>query len=246
MLRSRLLPLPWLAVGVLLGACDPLPGDTEGAGSGTATDGATSVVPPGTGDDTAGGETVDPSATSTAGMGGGGCQPLPHDGDPCAVDADCAIAGDCCSCVAYNPGMSSPGNCGGGCEQDVCERLGLVDAVCEAGTCRVRGLSCDQTAVLCDAAPPACPAGELPQVADQCFTGACLPVAYCDWVPDCSHCPADELCVITKTEACEQHACLPPLPECPAGPATCDCLGQLACEAPYDTCAIDGDAIVCS
>lgn len=245
--HTRSLRAPrWLALTLLVAACDPLPGDTTSGASETGTDSATSVVSTATADDTAGGETLDPSATSTAGTGGGACLPLPHAGDPCAVDADCELAGDCCGCVAYNPSMGAPGNCGGACGPDVCEQLGLVAATCDAGTCRVRGLSCDQTAVLCDAAPPACPAGELPQVAEQCFTGGCLPVAYCDWVPDCSHCPEDEHCVVTQTEGCEQRSCIPSIDECPAGPPTCDCLGNIACQAPYAACAIDGEDIVCS
>lgn len=244
-LRLRL-PPPWLALGLLLTACDPPPGDTDGTDSATSTDGATSVVSVDTGDGTGSSGTADPSATTTAGTGEEVCAPLPGQGDPCMDDADCEMAGDCCSCIAYNPNLGAPGNCGGGCGQTVCEQLGVTEAYCDAGTCRVRGLSCDQTAVLCDAAPPACPAGELPQVSDGCFTGGCLPVASCDWVPDCSHCPMDERCVITQTAGCDQHACIPAIPECPSGPPTCDCLGAIACASPYDQCAIDGETIVCS
>ncbi|MCA9708363.1 MAG: hypothetical protein KDK70_21110 [Myxococcales bacterium] len=230
-------------------ACDPAPGDTD-TDDPTATDGATSMATSmASGSTSAGsdeGQTVDPSATSTAGTDPEVCQPLPQEGWPCMNDNDCEVASDCCSCIAYNPSMGSPGNCGGGCGQTVCDELGLSDAYCDAGVCRVRGLSCDQTAVLCDAAPPACPPDQLPQVAEQCYTGACLPVERCDWVPDCSYCAADATCVITQTPACDQHACIPPFPECPPGPPTCACLGGVACGAPYATCAVDGDTIVCS
>lgn len=238
-------PLPWLLAGLLLPACDPAPGDTD-TESVTATDGATSMVSGTTTADSGDGGTADPSATSTAGTAPDACVPLPQDGWPCAMDSDCEMAGDCCSCIAYNPSMGSPGNCGGGCGQTVCDQLGVTEAYCDTGVCRVRGLSCDQTAVLCDAVGPTCPDGELPQVADQCFTGACLPVAYCDWVPDCSVCPANSHCVITQTAGCDQHSCIADFPECPAEPPTCDCLGNVACNPPYGACAIDGDTIVCS
>ncbi|MCX4245578.1 hypothetical protein [Paraliomyxa miuraensis] len=236
---------PWLLAVLLLPACDPAPGDTD-ADAATATDGATSMVSGTTTAGTEGSEdTLDPSATSTAGTAPEVCQPLPQDGWPCTEDGDCEIAGDCCGCTAYNPSMGAPGNCGGGCGQTVCEQLGVTEAYCDTGVCRVRGLSCDQTAVQCDAAAPACPDGQLPQVSDHCYTGACLPIEHCDWVPDCSYCAAGDTCVITQTAACDQHRCLPPFPECP-GPATCNCLGAVACAPPHGACAIDGDAIVCS
>ncbi|MCA9649284.1 MAG: hypothetical protein KC501_05210 [Myxococcales bacterium] len=244
----RLFPLlAGLLGGLVLPACDPLPGETD-TDAATATDGATSMVMVGT-SDSGGSETADPSATGTAGTAGTGpesCQPVPQDGWPCMADGDCEMAGDCCSCVAYNPSMGSPGNCGGSCGQNLCERLGVTEAYCDAGSCRVRGLSCDQTAVVCEVEPPECPEGELPQVADHCYTGSCLPVEYCDWVPDCSDCPTDSTCVVTQTPGCDQHSCLAPFPECPPGPPTCDCLGGVACNAPYGACAIDGDTIVCS
>ncbi len=236
--HARSLRSPFLlAFALLFGGCDPLPGDSESTGSVTATDGATSVVSV-TSNGSGGGD--------SGGTGGDSCQPLPQPGDPCVADSDCEMAGDCCGCIAYNPMMGSPGNCGGGCGQTVCEQLGVTEAYCDAGACRVRGLSCDQTAVTCDAIAPACAAGELPQVADGCFTGGCLPVAFCDWVPDCSACPVDEHCVITQTAGCDQHSCIPDFPECPPGPPSCDCLGNVACQAPYGACAIDGDTIVCS
>ena len=74
------------------------------------------------------GQTVDPSATNTAGTDPGVCQPLPQEGWPCMNDNDCEVASDCCSCIAYNPSMGSPGNCGGGCGQTVCDELGLSEA----------------------------------------------------------------------------------------------------------------------
>jgi hypothetical protein len=186
------------------------------------------------------------SSGSTDTTGGGVCEPLSHPSEwPCGDDGDCEIAGDCCGCIAYNPNLGAPGNCGGGCEQDVCEQLGLDSAVCVDNTCQVVGFSCDQSAVMCDSLPPECDDGMLPQVADGCWTDACLPVEFCDWVPDCDTCPDSQICVVVQTDGCDQHDCVDPIPECGGGDA-CECLGNEVCPPPYTTCAVEDGAIVCS
>jgi hypothetical protein len=175
------------------------------------------------------------------------CEPLPDsDGWPCNEDTDCEVAGDCCGCTAYNPNKGAPGNCGGGCQQDVCEQLGLDTAVCVGGFCEVYGLSCDQTKVTCESLPPDCAEGSLPQVAGDCWTQECLPIEYCDWVPDCGACPGDQFCVIVQTDDCDHIDCFEPLEECGLGAPSCDCEGEIFCPPPYTACGVENDAIVCS
>ncbi|MCA9695561.1 MAG: hypothetical protein KC636_38645, partial [Myxococcales bacterium] len=169
------------------------------------------------------------------------------DGFPCQEDGDCALAEDCCGCYAYNPMFGSPGNCGGQCEQQKCAEWGLTAAACEQGVCVVKAKSCNQDKVLCDALPPECKEGTLPQVDGGCWTGACLPIEACDWVPDCSHCPPGDTCKTTQGEgdSCVQHECIPPFPEC-FGEQNCACLGPVFCPQEFPSC-VDGDGgIVCS
>ncbi|MCH9688001.1 MAG: hypothetical protein K0V04_41610 [Deltaproteobacteria bacterium] len=263
---STLVTLPIAACGD-----DAVPMDSTGsASSSSSSSGSSTASPPSTGavdsttgapstggsttapNDTTSGDTTtasDTTATDSDSTGNdtdsAACEPLPAQGDSCVVDADCQVAGDCCGCVAFNPTQGGPGNCGGGCGQTVCEQLGVDTAVCDDGVCRVQGLSCDQTAVTCNSPTPDCPDGELPQVQDGCFTGSCLPVEHCDWVPDCAACPQDEVCVITQTDDCDQHACTPPIPKCGPQP-TCNCLGSVVCAPPFTNCAVADGAIICS
>jgi hypothetical protein len=226
-------------------------GDAGSSGSSGASTTESSGADTSTGESTAADTTATVGSDSSSGTestGGGVCEPLADPGDwPCGDDDDCAIAGDCCSCVAYNPNMGSPGNCGGGCGMDVCEQLGLDTAVCTDGFCEVAGFSCDQTTVSCDGLPPDCDDGWLPQVEDGCWTGECLPVEWCDWVPDCDACPDDQECVIVQADDCDHFDCVAPIEECGFGPPTCDCFGAVVCEPPYAACEIDDDgAVVCS
>ncbi len=167
------------------------------------------------------------------------------DGFSCETDADCAIAGDCCGCVAYNPDMGSPGNCGGGCQQDKCAEWGLTEAACENNQCVVKGKSCDLNEVLCDAPEPECEDGELPQVVDNCYTGECLPIEACDRVPDCSFCEQIGNCKITNGgfDGCAAYSCFPDFPECFGG-QTCSCLSPIMCTAPFTTCTDISDGVI--
>ena len=232
------------------GATGTASAGTDSSASMTGTSAASSTTA--TSDSTSGTTATSDSATSTTGDTTGDtttggvvdlCAPAPQ-GDPCESDADCAIAGDCCSCVAYNPSMSSPGNCGGNCKQDRCSEWGLESAACEAGVCVVKGKSCDQDEVLCDAPQPDCPKGSLPQVDGACFTGKCLPVAACDWVPGCDHCEG-MICNITEGPDCTHHRCIAPIPECEQLPY-CDCLGEIFCNPPHESCAEEQGVLVCS
>ncbi|HGG57861.1 MAG TPA: hypothetical protein ENK31_08715 [Nannocystis exedens] len=140
--------------------------------------------------------------------------------------------------------MTSPGNCGGNCKLNKCEEWGLTAATCEAEICVVKGKSCDETQVFCDAPQPNCEPGTLPQVADNCYTGKCLPVVACDWVPSCEHC-GDLVCVITEGPGCTHHRCAPLIDECDGQPL-CDCLGPILCNPPHASCTEEQGAVVCS
>ena len=186
--------------------------------------------------------TTDPTST-TGGTGGVDlCKPA-LEGDPCDSDRDCAISGDCCGCIAYNPDMTSPGNCGGNCKSDKCDEWGLTSATCEAGICVVKGKSCDPTEVSCNSPQPDCDSGTLPQVDDGCYTGKCLPVLACDWVPDCDLCD-DLICVITEGPGCTHHRCEPGIAECEGEPP-CDCLGSIFCNPPHSMCSQLKGALLC-
>jgi hypothetical protein len=237
------------------GSLDASASATESSGDAGSTGSSGASTSSGADTSTGGSTAADTTATigsdsssGTDSTGGGVCESLADPGEwPCGDDDDCAIAGDCCSCVAYNPNMGSPGNCGGGCGMDVCEQLGLDTAVCTGGFCEVAGFSCDQTTVSCDGLPPDCDDGALPQVEGGCWTGECLPVEWCDWVPDCAACPDDQVCVIVATDDCDHFDCVAPIEECGLGPPTCDCFGAVVCEPPYAACEIDDDgAVVCS
>lgn len=129
--------------------------------------------------------------------------------------------------------------------QDKCTEWGLDSARCQDGVCVVKGKSCDQTKVVCDSPTPNCPMGELPQVEDGCFTGECLPLDACDWVPDCSFCGPTQVCNITQGPDCSHQRCVPNIEECQGSPL-CRCLGAIFCAPPHESCAdVDGN-LVCS
>lgn len=222
---------------------DPTTGATTAA-SGPTTSTTTTTAGPGTGEVTTADATTDDPTTTTGESGGDVdlCAPALV-GDPCESDDDCAIAGDCCSCVAYNPSMSSPGNCGGNCKQDRCSEWELSAAACEAGVCVVAGKSCNQDKVLCKVAVPECPAGSLPQVVGDCYTGECLPIEACDWVPECELCKGS-VCAITQGPDCTHRRCVPAIPECDGLPP-CACLGEIFCQPPHDQCSEDQGDLVC-
>lgn len=48
------------------------------------------------------------------------------------------------------------------------------------------GSCTNDSGVMCDALPPACPAGTVPGIRDGCWTGYCIPVDQCEDLPACS------------------------------------------------------------
>lgn len=231
---------------------DPTQGSTAAGTEGTATTTTATTTTATTGtseattvDPTTGDATTDEPTTTDTDTGGLVDLCVPKlDGFSCEVDEDCAIAGDCCSCVAYNPSMGSPGNCGGNCKQDKCSEWGLDAAACEAGVCVVKGKSCNADKVTCEIAVPECGPGTLPQVIGDCYTGECLALEACDWVPDCALCEGS-ICAITEGPGCTHRRCIEPIPECDGQPP-CACLGQIFCQPPHDNCSEDQGALVCS
>lgn len=218
-----------LAVLVLFAAaCDPKPADP----------GAMETT-------TSGSDSTDSTDSGTTGEGTAepeGCvPPSSGDGFPCEVDEDCAIAGDCCGCTAYAPASGSPGNCGGSCEMDKCEEWGISEAACVSGECVAQGLSCNQATVTCDAASPGCDEGFLPQVLDGCFTGDCLPIDACDWVPSCESCADNQACMHETRGGCDYERCVGPIAEC-QGQGPCACLGPIFCDG---MCTPTADGFSC-
>jgi len=255
------------ACALLVSACsdDGVPltsGATDGAATGTASDGGSGDSGPGTAvttaEPTGPGTDSDPSGTSTAsgtdtdsgtgspgsssdGTAGstGGSSSTGGTTEPeCVMDEDCMLVDDCCTCDAIAVGDEPPKCEMMECLVSTCTSLGLeVPAVqCNFGTCEVEEVSCDEQNVTCDgpdAIPPKCPEGQAPRVVDGCWSG-CIPVEYCDVVPGCESCGEDEACIESVTQVGPSFTCVPIPPSCEGMPS-CDCLGE-ACEEPFDTC----------
>jgi hypothetical protein len=129
------------------------------------------------------------------------------------------------------------------CEQSSCSAQNLEDisAACVFGHCEIADVPCNPATVACDAAPPTCPEGMLPQVVDGCW-GSCIPAAICDVVPDCAACPDDETCVEHSVGfAGVIYTCEPIAPDCDGTPS-CACMPGV-CDEGADTC-VDGEGTV--
>ena len=172
--------------------------------------------------------------TTSAGSGTGG------DAAECHQDADCLLFTDCCSCDAI-PADSMPGFCNAECIQTVCEAAGIDAVWCNLGSCRLGPVSCDATIVSCEQVEPQCPAGMLPSVAASCW-GPCVPTDACDFVPDCSYCGGDRLCVAFGGIA-SGFTCSPVPPGCIGDPAQCLC--DAICGDALSTCSTSDDGITC-
>ncbi|MCA9691330.1 MAG: hypothetical protein KC636_17125 [Myxococcales bacterium] len=122
--------------------------------------------------------------------------------------------------------------------------IGVEAPVCRFGKCELPELHCDDSNLLCDALPPPCDEGTLPQVDEEeiCYTGKCVPAESCDVVPSCDVCQKLEgyMCVTLVTQLGFVHSCDPIPPAC-MGAVSCECAGE-ACEEPYDLCGEGGDA----
>jgi hypothetical protein len=219
-------------------AGDGVTSATDGGGEeGTsATASATAAPSTGTGDGTAGTGSETGSDDSTGTTGG-----MPT---TCESNEDCVVVNDCCSCTATHMDDPLPQCRIEACRAPICDVSGIPDigAVCALGQCRLEELACNQALVSCDAPTPGCEDGFLPEVADGCWTGNCVPTEACDVVPDCSYCQADDTCVELQTQLGNVYECTP-TPESCGGEPDCACIGEV-CEEPFqcaDEVASAGD-----
>lgn len=262
--------LSWRTLGacaLLVGACsdDGVPldvGDTDAAGTSSASAGGTSDGGPGTAvttaDPTGSSSDSDPTATTspsgtdtdsgpdsttsggstsgdTDGSTGGSSTTGGTTEPECIMDEDCMLVDDCCTCGAIPVGDEAPACEIMECLVSTCTSIGLqIPAVeCNFGTCEVEEVSCDPITVTCDDLPPKCPEGQAPRVVDGCWSG-CIPIEFCDVVPGCDSCSEDEACIEAATPIGPSFTCVPMPPSCEGMPS-CDCLGE-ACEEPFTGC----------
>lgn len=159
----------------------------------------------------------------------------------CEVDEDCVVVNDCCSCTAVHMDDEPPECDIPECFAPICDTTALeeVDAVCVFGTCQLEETTCEQSLVACDEPPPNCEDGFLPSVDGDCWSGGCVPVEACDYVPDCTYCDDDETCVERVTQLGPFYSCEPVAPDC-AGVPACDCMPDVCGGDPFE-CVDGGD-----
>jgi hypothetical protein len=127
----------------------------------------------------------------------------------CQTDDDCQLVSDCCACQAI-PRGEKPASCdpNRSCVMTVCAQYRGVDrARCSAGRC-VLGFNCDPGAVGCKRPPPLCPAGQVPQVVNNCY-GECVDARQCATVGSCAACRSTDLCVRTVAAPLGLHCQAP-------------------------------------
>jgi len=215
-------------------------GTTSGSDSGgdsdsTSTSGTTTTSTSTTTSSTTIGESTGETSSTTGGPVG-----------ECIVDADCQLFSDCCSCQA-TPVGEDPDKCDAVCDEARCDLLGIDSAVCSFGTCTTSRVKCDDSGVLCDAPPPACPVGLLPQVNDagDCWTGECVRGIQCESVPSCDACPGNGWTCVSYVALPSTYRCEPLPPACDGAPS-CECAGDAYCDPDiFSICAAENDGIQC-
>lgn len=189
----------------------------------------------GTLDGTSGGTSADSTGSSSADTG------VPGMG--CVSDDDCTIVDDCCNCAGILVGEEPPA-CAIDCKATQCMSAGLGQNVhCELGTCQLEEVDCNQIGVLCNSLPPSCEPGFLPGVANNCWSGNCVPVEACNVVPSCDECPEAQTCIELIAKGPGGFKCSPIAPDC-AGTPTCDCMPGV-CPPPFEGCIDIDDGIRC-
>lgn len=220
--------------------------NTSGTTSGTHSTGETTSGETTSSETTSSGTTTGGTTTSgatTSGTTTGGTTTSGAALD-CEIEQDCRLVLDCCECAALPIGQPDPDCPDMSCFQPICSALGIDEVECRFGTCRPERLNCNRNEVFCDGPEPLCPDGTLAEVADGCWTMACVPVELCNWVPDCSYCAQGEMCVVYVTQLGSDTHCDPIPPDCDDVP-DCACAGELACIDPFDTCSDAGGTIQC-
>ncbi|MEM9455484.1 MAG: hypothetical protein AAGF11_14980 [Myxococcota bacterium] len=224
--------------------------DDNGAGTVEDNEGADSAQDSGASDPTAD-STADPTADPDGTTGGGDSGSDGTGNAPpaaiCIDDRECVLINDCCECAAAH--IDDMVECPLDCDTPTCDVLGIGDigVVCEDQECRLESRNCADGLIVCDALPPRCPEGSLPEVTPQgdCWTGACIPLPACEGVPSCEYCERDEVCVELLTPLGTTYRC-DPIPDACGDLPTCDCLPLETCADPFDTCTEGNGTIQCS
>lgn len=218
-------------------------GETTAGTTGPATGGETTASTPATTGETTGETSGTTSSETTGGPVGATCE----------QDSDCMILSDCCTCDVIAKDEQPPICPIMECLIDTCATLdvGKSKPVCRFGRCTFSKVHCNPVGVLCDLAPPNCPAGQLPSVTEDgtCFTGQCAPTEACDWSPDCDHCvdKEDPLVCVLKLQKGPFHVCEPKPADCGDVPdIDCAC-GQQICDMspPHTECSDQNPGIAC-
>lgn len=186
---------------------------TSGNGSGGTTSGGSGSAGSGTsgGSGSGNGYTCNTNTDCAAGCycSGGVCT----EGGFCMTNTDCGPGYYCdtnrSSCT---PGCTSNSDCGSG---QVCD---TSSSQCVAVTCGGQ--------VTCTTAAPTCPSGQVPTIANGCYTGSCEAIASCTDQPSCSNindekdCLARQDCAATYTGInCHK----PDGSACHSGDTNCTC-----------------------
>lgn len=217
------------------------PGTGVDTGNTSAAESSAGSSGPGSSGSGSAGDTTAATGEPTGTSGGSDTGSTPG---ACTGPGDCVVVDDCCSCVVIGADDPAPACDLVECEQTACAAFG-IDPIpaCELGSCEMTDVSCDPTIVACDAIPPACEPGFAPSVEAGCW-GPCVPSEYCDVLTTCD-CPDDQACVERDTHFGPLFHCTR-LPEDCGGVASCACLADDVCVAPYDTCS-DGDGnLICT
>ncbi len=223
-------------------------GSSSGSGSGGDSDSTSSSTSTGTTSDTTTttGATTTTTTTTTGETTGETTGDTGGAVGECVVDGDCQLFSDCCSCQA-TPAGEEPDTCEAACEETRCEVLGVDAALCSFGTCTTSRVKCDDSGVVCNVPPPACPAGLLPQVneAGDCWTGECVRGIQCESVPSCDDCPGNGWTCVTYVGFINELRCEPLPPACDGTPS-CECAADVYCDAKgYELCQAEGDGVQC-
>jgi hypothetical protein len=97
------------------------------------------------------------------------------------------------------------------------------------------GIDCHPNGVECDGPIPECPPGEVPSVAEGCWS-ECVPILACATVSSCDDC--NGFCAAYLAFAIEYRCVMPSL-QCAA--LACSCMAPYFCVEPFDACVVDPD-----
>lgn len=228
--------------GTTMGASSSTMGASSSTAGATSTMGATGEP----GLTSTGRASMDPTTAGNAESSGATDGETTSGGLPvgCAVDADCMLHSDCCTCEGVPIGEDVAA-CEMECKQARCSEFGVDQAVCRFGVCTTERLSCDTSMLGCDAVPPVCPPGNFAETSSGCWTGKCVPAVLCDVVPKCALCPEGTLCVKKSPVGLNVWPSCEPIPVACGGEVTCNCIGDLVCTGAYTACSVQDSVVSC-